>query len=91
MGLAWNPETAQITIEAHAVDDEDATTPLVDSDDLEGPDCLRVRLTPRMARAFNTRATRLINAGRQACPLCQYPLDPEGHVCPRSNGYRRFA
>lgn len=91
MGLAWNPETSHITIEAHAVDDEEADTPLVDSDTADGPDCLRVHLTPRMARAFNARATRLINAGRQACPLCQFPLDPEGHVCPRSNGYRRFA
>lgn len=91
MGLIWNPETEHITIEAHAIDDEDTETPLVDSDSTEGPDCLRVRITPRMARAFNARAIRLINAGRQACPLCQYPLDPSGHVCPRANGYRRFA
>lgn len=91
MGLTWNPDTQHITIEAYAIDDEDADTPLVDSDSLEGPDCLRVRITPRMARAFNARAIRLVNAGRQACPLCQYPLDPEGHICPRANGYRRFA
>ena len=91
MGLSWNPERQLLTVEAHAIDDEDAMTPLVDSEGTEGPDCLRVRLTPRMARAFNARAVRLINAGRQACPLCQYPLDPEGHICPRANGYRRFA
>ena len=91
MGLAWNPDTQRLTIEAHALDDAFEGTPLVDSDDTEGPDCLRVHLTPRMARAFNARSTRLINAGRQACPLCQFPLDPEGHICPRANGYRRFA
>lgn len=90
MGLAWNPERDLVTIEAHAIDDEDASTPLVDSEQGEGPDCLRVRITPRMARAFNARALRLIHAGRKACPLCQYPLDPEGHICPRANGYRRF-
>lgn len=90
MGLAWDPERARITIEAHAIDDEERETPGIDSDDIEGPDCLRVRITPRVARAFNARAARLINAGRQACPLCQYPLDPDGHICPRANGYRRF-
>lgn len=26
-------------------------------------------------------------AGRPPCPLCSGPLDPEGHVCPRSNGH----
>lgn len=91
MGLVWNPDTQRVTIEAHAIDEEESDTPLVDSDGPEGPDCLRVRITPRMARAFNARAIRLINAGRQPCPLCQYPLDPAGHICPRANGYRRFA
>ncbi|HEY4453110.1 MAG TPA: DUF3090 domain-containing protein, partial [Pseudonocardiaceae bacterium] len=22
-------------------------------------------------------------------PLCEEPLDPAGHICPRLNGYRR--
>ncbi|MEX0781465.1 MAG: DUF3090 family protein [Dehalococcoidia bacterium] len=29
----------------------------------------------------------LAAAGRPPCPLCGAPLDPEGHVCPRSNGH----
>ena len=92
MGLAWNPERGLITIEAHALpDDETADTPDVESDDPDGPDCLRVRITPLMARAFNARSQRLIDAGRQPCPLCQFPIDPDGHICPRANGYRRFA
>ena len=92
MGLAWNPELGLVTIEAHAIpDDEDTPSPEVESNDDEGPECLRVRLTPRMARAFNARSERLISAGRQPCPLCQFPLDPAGHLCPRSNGFKRFA
>ena len=90
MGLAWNPERGLITIEAHQLTDDEAETPDVESDADEGPECLRVRITPLMARAFNARAQRLISAGRQPCPLCQYPIDPEGHICPRANGYRRF-
>ena len=29
----------------------------------------------------------LVAAGRPTCQLCGYPLDPAGHVCPRSNGH----
>jgi uncharacterized repeat protein (TIGR03847 family) len=92
MGLAWNPERALITIEAHQlVEDESIEIPDVESDADDGPECLRVRITPLQARAFNARSERLIAAGRQPCPLCQFPLDPNGHICPRANGYRRFA
>jgi uncharacterized repeat protein (TIGR03847 family) len=52
---------------------------------------LRVRISPAAARAFAQRAQELVAAGRPPCPLCGLPLDPEGHVCPRQNGYRRRA
>ena len=29
----------------------------------------------------------LVAAVRPTCQLCGYPLDPAGHVCPRSNGH----
>ena len=28
-------------------------------------------------------------AGRLPCPLCGISIDPQGHLCPRANGYRR--
>jgi uncharacterized repeat protein (TIGR03847 family) len=31
--------------------------------------------------------TSVVAAGRPPCPLCSAPLDPTGHVCPRSNGH----
>ncbi|OOK73666.1 hypothetical protein BZL30_4339 [Mycobacterium kansasii] len=46
-------------------------------------------LTPESARQFATRSNRVISAGRPPCPLCQEPLDPQGHICARTNGYRR--
>ena len=33
------------------------------------------------------QATKVVNAGRPACPLCGASMDPAGHVCPRSNGH----
>jgi len=50
---------------------------------------VRVVLTPAQARAFARRATSLVTAGRPPCPFCGGPLDASGHVCPRSNGYKR--
>jgi uncharacterized repeat protein (TIGR03847 family) len=73
MGLGWDSETRAVVID----------------DTEEGPDAVRVFLTPAEARAFAERADRVINAGRKPCPLCGEPLDPAGHVCPRQNGYRR--
>jgi uncharacterized repeat protein (TIGR03847 family) len=58
------------------------------SDD-EGPDMLRVRLSGAAARAFVRRALAVVAAGRPDCPFCGQPMDPEGHICPRANGYRR--
>jgi uncharacterized repeat protein (TIGR03847 family) len=56
-------------------------------DDAEGPDTLRVRLTPDVARRFVNRAIDVVAAGRLPCPLCGQPLDPQGHICPRRNGH----
>jgi uncharacterized repeat protein (TIGR03847 family) len=57
------------------------------ADDTDGPDLLRVRLTPAAAAGFVERAGRVVAAGRPPCPLCGRPLDPQGHLCPRKNGY----
>jgi uncharacterized repeat protein (TIGR03847 family) len=55
----------------------------------DGPDMLRVRLSGAAARAFVRRALAVVAAGRPDCPFCGQPIDPEGHICPRANGYRR--
>jgi uncharacterized repeat protein (TIGR03847 family) len=59
----------------------------VDEDDEDGPDTLRVRLSPADARSFVNRALTVVAAGRLPCPLCGQPLDPQGHICPRRNGH----
>ncbi len=47
----------------------------------------RFLITRAQAAAFVTRARELIEAGRPECVLCSLPIDPTGHVCPRSNGH----
>ncbi|TAM92076.1 MAG: DUF3090 family protein [Jatrophihabitans sp.] len=92
MALAWDGESGLVVIEAQApaADAEEAERTLLEDAD-DGPDALRVRLEPARARAFVERARRVIAAGRRPCPLCGRPLDAQGHVCPRLNGYHRTA
>ncbi len=90
LALAWDEPHGKIVIEAGAItEDENPAEPLSDDQTAEAPDVLRVRLTGGQARAFAARAQAVVSAGRPPCPLCDLPLDPEGHVCPRQNGYRR--
>ena len=91
MALAWDESDEVLVIEAQALteDDEDDETPLITGDDDEGPPLLRVRIPGPAARAFVSRAQAVVSAGRPPCPFCGGPLDAEGHVCPRANGYRR--
>lgn len=48
----------------------------------------RVTLTRGQVVAFVARAATLVAAGRPPCPLCGRPLDPEGHVCIKTNGQK---
>lgn len=89
MGLGWDAETQAIVVELLAITEEEIDESMVLDDTEEGPDAVRVFLSPKQARAFTVRAERVISAGRKPCPLCAEPLDAGGHICPRQNGYRR--
>ena len=56
------------------------------SDDFE---ILRIFITATQALIFSDRADLVVAAGRQPCPFCGLPIDPQGHLCARANGYRR--
>jgi uncharacterized repeat protein (TIGR03847 family) len=88
LALGWDPEDELVVLEAQAISEAPAE-PM--SDEPEGPDVLRVRISPAAAQSFATRALRVVAAGRPPCPLCGLPLDPSGHICPRQNGHRRGA
>lgn len=89
MGLAWDGDAELVVVEAQAAGDEPADESTILEDVEEGPDVLRVRITAAEAKAFVERARRVVSAGRPPCPLCGLPLDADGHICPRQNGYRR--
>ena len=44
-------------------------------------------INPAQARDLAEEALRICAAGRPSCFLCGQVINPEGHVCPRSNGH----
>jgi uncharacterized repeat protein (TIGR03847 family) len=85
IGVSYDEELDRIVVvfEEMGTADEDE-----EEDESEGGHVLRVALSREQAAAFAIHATQLVEAGRPPCPLCALPLDPAGHVCPRTNGHR---
>lgn len=94
LGGSYDPESDRILLVAAEMpsgddEDEEASAPGGEAALLgaEGATA-RIRATREQMAALAIRATRLVESGRPPCPLCGYPLDPIGHQCPRTNGFR---
>ncbi|MEL4503924.1 DUF3090 family protein [Luteococcus sp. H138] len=97
MTIAWDGTLDAVQVELFSVTDgEDLDIPEEAGqyfDELAqvagAAECLSVTISADQARDFAARARALVQAGRPACPFCSQPINPEGHICPRANGYRR--
>jgi uncharacterized repeat protein (TIGR03847 family) len=70
-------------------EDEDSDEEAEKPEPGKAPDgaAARFLITRAQATAFVARSRDLVKAGRPNCPMCNQPIDPGGHVCPRSNGH----
>lgn len=92
MTLSWDPSDERIVVEVFPFTEAAVVTPDQIDQDFEEPEpdeVFLVRLTATAARAFVKRAAQVVEAGRPDCPFCGGPIDPEGHLCVRANGFRR--
>jgi uncharacterized repeat protein (TIGR03847 family) len=85
MTLAWDGESEQVVLEIFSLDDNDE-----EDEEAEPSDVLEVHLSAAAARVFAERALTVVSAGRPPCPFCGNPLDKDGHICPRANGFKRL-
>jgi uncharacterized repeat protein (TIGR03847 family) len=90
IGLGFDPERELVLIELreHASDDDlpDELEVDDDVDDEEGEGFVaRIYATRSQVRAMAARGAEAVSAGRPPCPLCDQPMDPAGHRCPRWN------
>ena len=56
----------------------------------DAPADLSFWVTLDMAQGLSKEALELCAAGRPRCFLCRQPINPEGHMCVRSNGHQPF-
>ncbi|MEI6648767.1 MAG: DUF3090 family protein [Actinomycetes bacterium] len=91
IGISWDGQTQRVGIEIQAfVETEtEGLDELEDLVDTEEPDAILASLRIHQVRAFCKQADRVVASGRAPCPFCGLPVDAMGHLCPRSNGYRR--
>jgi uncharacterized repeat protein (TIGR03847 family) len=89
MGISWEPTSGRVWVEAASYeDDEEPDDSELASESLH--QILRIALKANYAREFIRRTMAVVSAGRRACPICEQPMHPSGHICPRANGYHRL-
>jgi uncharacterized repeat protein (TIGR03847 family) len=92
MTLSWDPDDERLVIEVFPYTEAAVVTPDQVDEDFEEPEpdeVFLVRIPAGVARAFVKRAESVLGAGRPDCPFCGSPIDPDGHLCVRANGFRR--
>lgn len=92
IGISWDEENQRIGIQVQAMGSEEIVDLLDDEEALQiedAPDLITASLRIHQVRTFIERAERVVNAGRSVCPFCGLPINADGHLCPRANGYRR--
>jgi uncharacterized repeat protein (TIGR03847 family) len=81
LGVGYDDARDRIVIVAGELTEEE------EEEEREDRASARFAITRTQASAFVERARRLVKAGRPICPMCSGPIDPSGHICPRSNGH----
>ena len=92
MTLSWDPTDERVVIEVFPYTEAAVVTPDQVDEDFEEPEpdeVFLVRIPAGTARAFVKRSEQVLEAGRPSCPFCGNPIDPDGHLCVRANGFRR--
>lgn len=95
MTLSWDGTDHRVVVEVFPFTEAAVVSPdQLDEDhsefhEPEPDEVLLVRLPAAAARAFVARARAVLGAGRPDCPFCGNPVDPDGHLCVRANGFRR--
>jgi uncharacterized repeat protein (TIGR03847 family) len=92
MTLSWDPDDERVVIEVFPYTEAAVVSPDQLDEDLTEPEpdeVFLVRIDAGSARAFVKRASQVLDAGRPSCPFCGNPIDPDGHLCARANGFRR--
>lgn len=84
IGLGFDPERELVLLELReeAVEEEGETPPSLEESDGH---IARLYASRAQLRAMARIGAEAVSGGRPPCPLCDRPMDPSGHICPRWN------
>ena len=86
IGLGFDPERELVLLELRERADDDESAEVDDADDADDAGYVaRIYATRAQVRAMAARGLEAVEGGRPPCPLCEQPMDPSGHTCPRWN------
>lgn len=80
LGVAYDDAAERFVIAAEELVDEDDPAAI-------DPGRARFHLSRPQVAGFVRRADEVVRSGRPPCPICGHAMDPDGHICPRSNGH----
>ena len=80
IGLGYDKERDLVVLVAREI--------LLEGDEAEDAAVIRFWCTRSQARALARWGVDVVKRGRPLCPQCGQPIEPEGHFCPKKNGYR---
>jgi uncharacterized repeat protein (TIGR03847 family) len=85
IGIGYDSDRGLVLIElredAAAEDDEEPPPP---PDEAEGR-IARLYATRAQIRTMMRHGVEAVEGGRPSCPLCDFPMNPDKHICPRWN------
>jgi uncharacterized repeat protein (TIGR03847 family) len=82
IGIGFDPERSLVLLELREEAAEDDPPPAIEES--EGH-VARLYATRAQIRAMLANGVVAVGAGRPKCPLCDFPMNPDGHICPRMN------
>ena len=87
--LAWTVGSISLGVDRDAgrilVELEEFVEVDEDADELPDGARLRVRLSADQVQGYAAQIAHLVAESRPLCRLCERPIDPSGHACPRLN------
>ncbi len=77
IGLGYDQEEDMVVLVIQELQTEQEASPAT----------ARFWATRAQMKALSDHALEVVNQGRPVCPLCDEPINPDGHFCPKTNGY----
>jgi uncharacterized repeat protein (TIGR03847 family) len=77
MGLGYDEDTDMLIVVAQELTEEEDEMSVA-----------RFWASRAQMKALSEHSLRVVEAGRPVCPLCNKPMDVDGHFCPRENGHQ---